>query len=190
MRILWRKLLRFLGGASHRGALQSRINRLSLTPQGTVRKQAGPTFIRGEHQFDPRWLLQREAAFLLKLDGRCAPRLLASGDDWIEMEHCGSELSLDNLPLDWCEQSAEVAAVLAETGIIHRDIKPGNLLVKDDRLYLIDFGWAIWANENPYLSPRELSKDMSMNLVYDNEAALNWLLSQYTNTLCQESCPR
>jgi RIO-like serine/threonine protein kinase len=179
MKILWRKLRRFLGGASHRGALQSRINRLSLTPQGTVRKQAGPTFIRGEHQFDPRWLLQREAAFLWKLDGRCAPRLLASGDDWIEMEHCGSELSADNLPTEWREQLAEITAVLAETGIVHRDIKPGNLLVKDDRLYLIDFGWAIWADEAPYPNPRELCEDVPRELIYDNRAALDWLLSSY-----------
>ncbi len=182
MKMLWRRLRRFLGAESHRGELQSRINRLSLTHQGTVLKQAGPTFIRRKHQFDPKWLLQREAVFLMRLDGRHAPRLLASGDDWIEMEHCGTELSADNLPADWRAQSAEIAAFLAEAGIIHRDIKPGNILVKEGQLYVIDFGWAIWANEDPYLSPRELSKDLSSDLVYDNGAALNWLLSQYANT--------
>jgi serine/threonine protein kinase len=179
MKMLWWKLRRFLGTASHRVALKSRINRVSLTPQGTVRKQAGPTFIRGGHQFDPRWLLLREAAFLVRLDGRCAPRLLASGDDWIEMEHCGSELSADNLPAEWREQLAEITAVLAETGIVHRDIKPGNLLVKDDRLYLIDFGWAIWADEAPYPNPRELCEDVPRELIYDNQVALDWLLSSY-----------
>lgn len=179
MKTLWRKLSRFMGGTSNRGVLQSRINRLSLTPQGTVRKQAGPTFTRGEYQFDPRWLLRREAAFLLSLNGRCAPRLLASEDDWIEMEYCGSELSAANLPAEWRKQLAEIEAVLAETGIVHRDIKPGNLLVKGDRLYLIDFGWAIWADEVPYPNPRELCKDVPHELIYDNRAALNWLLSSY-----------
>lgn len=179
MKMLWRRLRRFLGTESHRGELQSRINRLSLTHQGTVLKQAGPTFIRGKHQFDPKWLLQREAAFLMRLDGRHAPRLLASGDDWIEMEHCGTELSADNLPADWRAQSAEIAAFLAEAGIIHRDIKPGNILVKDDLFYLIDFGWAIWADEVPYLTPREFCKDVPREYIYDNRAALDWLLSSY-----------
>lgn len=95
------------------------------------------------------------------------------------MEHCGAELSADNLPADWREQLTEIAAVLAETGIVHRDIKPGNLLVKDDRLYLIDFGWAIWADEAPYPNPRELCEDVPREHIYDNRAALDWLLSTY-----------
>jgi serine/threonine protein kinase len=95
------------------------------------------------------------------------------------MEHCGSELSADNLPAEWREQLAEITAVLAETGIVHRDIKPGNLLVKDDRLYLIDFGWAIWADEAPYPNPRELCEDVPRELIYDNQVALDWLLSSY-----------
>ena len=182
MKSLWENLVRFLSLVSFRQSFHSRINRLSLTPEGAVRKQAGPTFTRGKHLFDPKWLLRREATFLRLLDGRCAPRLLAMGNGWIEMEYCGEELSFENIPLDYRKQIARIVGTLKEAEIIHRDIKPGNLLVKNGQLYLIDFGWAIWANEDPYLSPRELSKDISKNLIYDNEAALNWLLSQCANT--------
>lgn len=179
MKRLWRKL-RSLGRAP-RGVLESRINRLTMTPDGTVRKQAGGVFWRAEHRYDPAVLLQREAAFLAALDGRHVPRLLSSGDGWIEMEHCGAELSADNVPSDWRKQVAEIDAVLTAAGIVHRDIKQGNLLVKDGCLYLIDFGWAIWADETPYLSPRELVDTVPRDLIYNNRAALEWLLSTYSS---------
>lgn len=179
MKSLWCKLRRILCIGSQRGTLHSRINQLILTPQGSVRKQAGPIFFRAEHRYDPRLLLQREAEFLRCLDGRHAPRLLTFGEGWIELEHCGAELSTDNLPKDWHEQAVEIATVLAEAGILHRDIKSGNVLVKDGQLYLIDFGWAVWVDETPYLSPRELCEEVPREHIYNNQVALEWLLSSY-----------
>lgn len=181
MKRLWHTLCRCLGAGPKRGPLESRINRLTRTSQGAIRKQAGPRFARGEREYDPRLLIQREAAFLARLDGRHAPRLIAAGDDWLEMEHCGVELGTGNLPADWRDQVAAISALLAEAGIVHRDIKPGNVLVKDGQLYLIDFGWAIWADEAPYLSPRELCEDVPREYIYDNRAALEWLLSLYVS---------
>lgn len=182
MKRLCHALRRVLGVGPRRGLLVSRINRLTLTSQGTIRKQAGPVFGRGDREYDPRLLIQREVAFLARLDGRHTPRLIASEDDWLEMEHCGAELSAGNLPADWREQIAAMSAVLAEAGIVHRDIKPGNVLVKDGHLYLIDFGWAIWANEEPYLSPRELCADVPREHIYNNRIALEWLLSSYASS--------
>lgn len=179
MKPLWWKLWRLVCSERQKRQFKSRINHVSLTPQGEVHKQAGPTFSRGGHRYDPRQLLQREAAFLKRLDGRHAPRLLVSGENWIEMEHCGEELSVENLPNDWHSQVAEIVAVLDQAGIVHRDIKHGNLLVKNGHLYLIDFGWAIWTNETPYMSPRELCEDVPPEYIYDNRAALEWLLSSY-----------
>jgi len=179
MRRLWEGLMRRFGKAPARGPLESRINSLSLTPQGHVRKQAGPSFTRGVHRYEPHLLLQREVEFLRRLDGRCAPRLLAEGDGWFEMAHCGVELSCDNLPSDWREQASDIVAALAQACIVHRDIKPGNVLVDAGRLYLIDFGWAIWADEAPYLSPREFCEDVPREHIYDNRAALEWLLKSY-----------
>lgn len=182
MKRLLHMLRRLVDVGRRRDLLESRINYLSLTSQGAVRKQAGPVFTRGGRRYDPRLLIQREAVFLARLDGHHAPRLVAFGDDWIEMEHCGAELSAQNLPADWREQVASISDVLAAVGIVHRDIKPGNVLVKDGQLYLVDFGWAIWADESRYLSPRELCAEVPREHIYDNRIALEWLLSSFVNS--------
>jgi hypothetical protein len=182
MKRLWHMLRRTLGSGPQRGLLESRINRVTLTAQGLIRKQAGPVFARGNHRYYPRLLIQREAAFLARLGGRHTPRLIAAGDDWLEMEHCGAELNAGNIPTDWREQVAAISAALAEGGIVHRDIKQGNVLVKDGHLYLIDFGWAICEAETPYVTPRELCADVPHEHIYDNRIALEWLLSSYANS--------
>jgi serine/threonine protein kinase len=41
---------------------------------------------------------------------------------------------------------------LQTKGIRHRDIRPDNILVRNHKPLLIDFGWAI-SNEHPYFTP-------------------------------------
>jgi serine/threonine protein kinase len=57
-----------------------------------------------------------------------------------------------NQAIDWLKQLTEILHVLHQQGIFHRDIKPGNIILKPDgRLVLIDFG-AVREVTQTYLS--------------------------------------
>lgn len=159
--------------------LRSRINAVSRTAQGQIRKQAGKPFSRGVHFYDPVQLIRREVYFLERMRGRRAPLVLDRGDDWFVMSDCGLPVTRESLPADWREQIEDIARALDDAQIIHRDIKPGNLLVLDQKLWLIDFGWSLSRGEAPYVCPRDLVKDLPKALIYDNRAALNWIVSTY-----------
>tara|TARA_Y100001968_G_scaffold268912_1_gene259505 strand:+ start:2521 stop:3099 length:579 start_codon:yes stop_codon:yes gene_type:complete len=156
--------------------LHSRINNVFLNTNGNVIKKAGNIFTRGQYVYSPIDLLNREVLFLKKLNGVNAPLLINRGKDWIEMENCGEILTRKNLPLDWRKQISSITNNLSNLGIIHRDIKEGNVLVKNNKIYLIDFGWAVFVDEKYYISPRELTKELKVN-IYDNYQALHNLVN-------------
>ena len=88
-------------------------------------------------------LLEREARWLDRLgpSGR-TPRLLARAPDTLTTEYLGEPLRQHNLPGDWRAQAQDILACLANAGCSHNDIKCDNLLVRDGRMALIDFGWS------------------------------------------------
>ncbi len=69
--------------------------------------------------------------------------------------------------IDVMRQSAEALGYASGLGIIHRDVKPGNIIIrKDGRVKIADFGCAITSEPNksvvaiagslPYMSPEQL----------------------------------
>ena len=90
------------------------------------------------------WMIEREAKFLKMLEGYPNfPKLVATGNNYIDISYCGNRS--DIRPLG--NQCQEILKVLKEKKITHRDINPKNLLTLYNRLYLVDFGWALLEGE-------------------------------------------
>ena len=70
------------------------------------------------------------------------PKIISESDGEIEIEHCGKSLSPENLPKNWEQQLLKILKELIQNKIVHRDIKIENLMVKNEVIKLIDFGWA------------------------------------------------
>lgn len=108
--------------------------------------------------FSPEYLWAKdiEVNCLRKLQKyKCVPTIVDEGDDWIKMQWVGWPVT----HAEQLQQLPEIARILRDEQIIHRDICPENLLFSKGQLHLIDFGWAIVEGvEPPVLPPSRLGR--------------------------------
>lgn len=113
-------------------------------------------------------LAEREAHFLSQLQSDYFPKV-----HQVRSKECYSVLTLENihgLPLQravprihsspaelhaFIEHCLNILRELKDKDITHRDIRPDNILVRDKKPVLIDFGWAI-SPAQPYFTPEAL----------------------------------
>lgn len=79
----------------------------------------------------------------------------------------------------------EILDALKKSGILHRDIRMDNIVVRDKKPVLLDFGWA-WSDNKPYLTPRGLGdKERPPDGVYCDVYSMGKVLEQ----LCRLDYP-
>jgi len=60
---------------------------------------------------------------------------------WVKMEYCGEPIKRNTAPSDWVAQVTKIITDIKNEGLHHNDIKPVEVLVKNGKVYVIDFGW-------------------------------------------------
>ena len=63
-----------------------------------------------------------------------------SKENTFYMEYCGEQLTKINLPHNWIHQVNIIISSMESMNIVNGDIDIKNLVVKNNRLYLLDFG--------------------------------------------------
>ena len=83
------------------------------------------------------------------------PKIIYYNDELKELciSYCGEPINKNNIPKDWKKQILNIYKILNDNRIYHNDFWINNLTVKNEIIYLIDFGWSTRDYpEYPYLN--------------------------------------
>lgn len=124
-----------------------RFNSYLKGATATIEKKDGKV-IKKQTSYKEYDLITNEARILEKCNSQHFPTLYKHDAEDIKIEDCGDELTVDNLPVDWDVQLIEIMQDLKKYNIKHNDIKLDNLMVKNNVIKLIDFGWSSLEGED------------------------------------------
>ena len=125
-------------------------------------------------------LIKREAYVLGLLNSKnfnWAPKLLHHDDDIIITEYCGEPVNINNVPSDHEAQIKKILRDLHGEKIKHNDIKPSEILVKDGKIHLCDFGWA--SINDDFSCGQKISGKSKIHGIFNDETAIKILKNLY-----------
>lgn len=134
-------------------------------------------------------LTDNEERILRLVKGDHFPELLSRDGDTLRIEHCGVPLGPHNLPENWQKQFAEILRDLEASGVMHRDIRLDNLMLKDGNIKLVDFGWARLAAEPDGKHPDLLGYPNKCPLGFSDRYSMGRIIRQLECEL-EEVCQK
>lgn len=151
---------------------------VSKTDGKVIKKQTG---------FMAYGLIENERRILSQIDSIHFPKVY-DVDGELAVEDCGEMLTIYNLPKNWKEQLVRIIGLLKEYRVQHRDIKPDNLMVKDEAIKLIDFGWARLEDDEPDTPPSCLGYPYKPSDTFDDNYSMLKIIKEFNFQLEELEC--
>jgi aurora kinase len=118
--------------------IDQEIRAMQLATEDAIKAQAENHIVRLRD-----WVEEGEYVFLLM-------ELCGQGDLLRKLYQQPAQRFGEDLALEWSRQLLQGLCTLHKLGVIHRDVKPDNLLINDQGvLKIADFGWCAEAAEAP-----------------------------------------
>lgn len=100
--------------------------------------------VKRVHRYLEHDVVRREVYWLQLMRGETrTPNLIEQDGNTLKMTYVGEPLSKSNAPHNLKSQLRDIASMLKRFKCNHHDINPGNLMVLDGWISLIDFQWAL-----------------------------------------------
>lgn len=117
-----------------RGKLNNRTSEIEIKDDIVIKTIVYPKYQQELANREIYWLnLLKDTGFV--------PKLFKAKDLSLYLEYIGPTISKKNIPKDAEKQILQILLTLNEYNCFYNDWKPENILVKNKKLYLIDFGW-------------------------------------------------
>lgn len=113
------------------------------------------------------------------------PKLIHYNDKLLVTEYIGDYVTHINIPLDYLSQINIILQNLKDCSIKHNDIKLKEILVKNGRLFLCDFGWA--SINNDMSCGINISNENKPSEQFDDSRIIKYLKAKYDEKISKIS---